>query len=193
MSILKDKVAVEVQMLATNGHRALSVEIGDVCLSTATSPPLVTFRNVTPVTRNAAPPIAGDRLWRFFRLTKANLAVLSDVDTLGEALALANVPALEQWPEAKPGIEGFDALLGVERQRTCSPDRDELRSGAVVRVALDARRFSGPGDVRLFGEMLLPLFAATIGEGEWVELVLVDARGTTLAHFPRTSGARVGL
>jgi type VI secretion system protein ImpG len=192
-SFLADKLAVEVEMLATNGARASSVGLGDICLSTAMSPSLVSFRNVTTVTRNAAPPIAGDRLWRFFRLTKANLASLTDSETLGAVLALANVPALDQWPDAKPGVERFTPLLGAERQRSCASDRDELRSGAVVRLALDGRRFTGPGDLRLFGEVLVPLFAASIAVNEWVELVLVDAAGHTLERYPRTYGARVGL
>ena len=192
-SFLADKLAVEVEILATNGERASSVGLGDVCLSTATSPSLVSFRNVTTVTRNAAAPIAGDRLWRFFRLTKANLASLTDDETLGAVIALANVPALDQWPEAKPGVERFTPLLRAERHRSCTSDRDELRSGAVVRLALDCRRFTGPGDLRLFGEVLVPLFAASIAINEWVELLLVDAAGRTLERYARTYGARVGL
>ena len=192
-AFLADKVAAEIAVLATNGERASSVGLGDVCLPTAMSPSLVSFRNVTTVTRNAAPPIAGDRLWRFFRLTKANLAALSDAETLGAVLALANVPALDQWPDAKPGLESLTALLRAERQRGCTSDHEELRSGAVVRLALDERRFAGPGDVRLFGEVLLPLFAATIAVTEWVELVLVDAADRTLERYPRTYGTRVGL
>ena len=192
-SFLADKLAVEVEILATNGERASTVGLGDVCVSTAMSPSLVSFRNVTTVTRNAAPQIAGDRLWRFFRLTKANLASLTDSETLGAVLALANVPALDQWPDAKPGVERFTPLLRAERQRSCASDRDELRSGAVVKLALDGRRFTGPGDLRLFGEVLVPLFAASIAVNEWVELVLVDAAGHTLERYPRTYGARVGL
>lgn len=192
-TFLADKVAAEVELLATNGERAASVGLGDVCLPTATSPSLVTFRNVTVVTRNAAPPISGDRLWRFYRLTKANLAALTDVETLGSILALANVPALEQWPDATPGVESFVPLLRVERRRSCASDRDELRSGAVVQVQLDARRFTGPGDVRLFGEVLVPLLAATLSINEWLELELVDAADQVLARYPRAHGVRVGL
>ena len=192
-AFLADKLAAEVEVLATNGERASSVGLGDICLPTAMSPSLVSFRNVTTVTRNAAPPIAGDRLWRFFRLIKANLAALTDVETLGGVLALANVPAFDRWPDAKPGLERFTPLLRAERRRGCSSERDELRSGAVISLALDIRRFTGPGDVRLFGEVLVPLFAATIAEGEWVELVLVDEAGRALERYPRTYGGRVGL
>ena len=186
-------LAAEVEVLATNGERASSIGLGDVCLPTATSPSLVSFRNITSVTRNAPPPIAGDRLWRFYRLTKANLAALTDTETLAAVLALANVPALDQWPEAKPGVERFVPLLRAEQHRSCSSEGDELRSGAVVRLQLDTRRFTGPGDLRLFGEVLAPLFAASVSMNEWVELELVDPGGQTLERYPRISGARVGL
>lgn len=190
---LADKVAAEVEVLATNGERAAAVGLGDVCLNTATSPSLVTFENVTPVTRNAAPPLTGDRLWRFFQLTKANLTALTDTETLASVLALANVPALDQWPEAKPGVERFTALLRVERLRNSSSDRDELHAGAVVRLTFDARRFSGVGDLQLLGEVLVPLFAGGIAASEWVEVELLDAEGRLLARYPRAHGARVGL
>jgi type VI secretion system protein ImpG len=190
---LADKLAAEIEVLATNGERASSVGLGDVCLPTAMSPSLVSFRNITAVTRSAAPPIAGDRLWRFYRFAKANLAALTETETLASVLALANVPAQDHWPEAKPGAEAFVPLLGASRQRSCSPDRDELRSGAVVRLQLDARRFTGAGDLRLFAEVVAPLLAASVSVNEWIELVLVDAAGQTVARSPRMYGARVGL
>ena len=190
---MSDKVAAEVEVLATNGEQAAGLGIGDVCLTTATSPSLVTFANVTPVTRNAAPPLADDRLWRFFQLTKANLAALTDTETLASAIALANVAALDQWADAKAGVERFAGIVRVERWRGTTSDHDELRAGAVIRVTLDARRFSGPGDIQLFGEVLVPLLAGSINTSEWIELTLVAADGRPLARYPRAQGARRGL
>jgi type VI secretion system protein ImpG len=190
---LADKVAAEVALLATNGTRAASIGIGDVCATTATSPPLVTFRNVIPVTRSSPPALAGDRLWKVFRFLKATTSALTHAETLASLLALANVPALAQWPEAKPGIDVFGPLVGVDARCERQTARDELRSGTIVRVDLDTRRFTGAGDLHLFGEVLTRLFASTLGLRQWVELSLGDAQGRLLLARPRAYGARGGL
>lgn len=192
-AFLADKVSVEVEVLATNGQRAASVCVGDVCVPTATSPSLVSFRNITAVTRNVAPALAGDRAWRFYGFMKANGAALADTPTLQTILAFANVPALDQWPEAKPGVEAFAPLSSVKRRRSFAPSGEELQRGAEIEVRVDARAFTGTGDLELFGEVLAPLFAATISRHEWIELALLDGDGRLLWRSPRVHGARVGL
>jgi type VI secretion system protein ImpG len=191
--VLHDKVGAEVELLATNGAHAASVGIGDLCVATAKSPTTVAFRNVTPATRNGAPALAGDRLWSFFRFLKASLSSLTDTENLGAVIALANVPAMEQWPDAKPSADRFLPLHRVDRIRRRAPARDELRSGVTVRVAVDPRRFSGHGDLLLFGEALVPLLASSLRVDEWLELELHDPTRGLLAHYPRAQGTRRGL
>lgn len=187
----EEQIAAEISILATNGERASGVGLGDVSVPTAASPTVVAFRNVTPVTRTIAPPLDGDYLWQFYRLLKASLASLGE--TLAEIIALANLPARARWPGAKPDATSFVPLLAVERERARSTLRDEVRAGALVRLTLDAARFDGPGDIGLFGELVVALFAATLQPRHWLELTLVDATGATLATYPRTAGTRLGL
>jgi type VI secretion system protein ImpG len=190
---LDDQVSIEVDVWLTQGERAAQVELGAVSVPTASSPSLMTFRNVTQPTRPLPPSLSGDRLWRFYRLSKTGLGALIDLESLGAALALANVPAHHGHPDAKPDAERFAPLLDVRLERGGSSDRDRIHAGAKLRVTLDVRRFSGPGDVRLFGEVLLPLVAATLTETEWVELEICDAKGTSLERYPRTRGERHGF
>jgi type VI secretion system protein ImpG len=190
---LADKLSADVDVLATNGPRAGRVGLGEVCVPTTTSPSQISFRNVTPVTRPCSPALGGDRLWRFFAFLKANLATVTDVEYLETLLGLANLPAIEHWPEAKPDAERFIPLLRVERRRERWTRLHDVRLGAAVRVDVDAARFAGMGDLDLFGELLVPLFASTIHEHEWVELTLADAGGRPLFQYPRQSGTRRGL
>jgi len=191
-ALLADKVAVEVDVLATNGARAAELPIGAVVVPSASSPSFVSFRNVTPVTRAAPAALAADRAWQFFRLAKANVVALSETETLAEVVAAANVPAQQKWPDAKPGAERFAPIVRVERRRAFSADEAGLHAVLLVHVTLDARRFAGPGDAGLFGEVLVPLLAAGAGPGEWVELVLTDLNGAPLARFEKEAGVRRG-
>lgn len=187
----EEQVAAEVSLLATHGERAASLGLGEVNVRTSASPSLVTFENVTPVTRTAAPPLDGDYLWQVYRLFKTTMASLTD--DLGEVLALANLAARERWPGAKAGAKSFAPLLRVVRTRDRSTVRDELHAGALVTLVIDAGRFDGPGDIHLFGELVSALLATTLHPRHWLELTITDAAGAKLAIYPRAGGTRLGL
>ncbi|MCL2725580.1 MAG: type VI secretion system baseplate subunit TssF [Polyangiaceae bacterium] len=191
--VLKGIVSAEVDILATNGTRAARVGIGDVCLPTTTSPAQMTFRNVTPVSRTCSPPLGNDGLWKFFRFLRVGLATLADTDYLASVLALANLPAHAEWPDAKPAADRFLPLVCVNRRRAHSTSSIEVRPGVLLRVDVDTRRFASMGELRLFGELLVPLFASTILEHEWIEMTLADAEGRPLFAFPRCTGQRYGI
>ena len=186
-------LSVDVDVLAHDGPRAARLAIGDVCVPVTASPSLVGFRNVTPVTRHAAPQLEGDRMWRWFQLLKATLPQLCDADHLARALALTNVAAWARWPDAKPDAERFAALLGVRCDRAKRAERDEVVPGARVEIRVDTQAFTGPGDVDAFGESLVPFFAGTLRTHEWLEVVLADANGTPLFTYPARHGTRPGL
>ncbi|MCL2778306.1 MAG: type VI secretion system baseplate subunit TssF [Polyangiaceae bacterium] len=193
LSAIDDIVSAEVDILATNGTRAARLGIGDVCVATTTSPAQVAFRNVTPVGRACSPRVDGDSLWGFFRLLRVGLATLADTEYLASVLALANLPAHAEWPDAKPTADRFVPLVRVSKHRAHASASIDVRSGATVRVDVDTKRFSSMGELHLFGELLAVLFASTILEHEWVMLTIADAQGQPLSHYPRYTGKRRGL
>lgn len=192
-ALLADKVVAEVELLATHGGRAAKLALGEVCVPTTTSPSLVSFRNVTTVTRGAPPALEGDRAWQVLRMLKPSLGALTDLETLAALLAMANVPAAAGWPEAKPNAIRLLSLLRVQRTSARRAHRQELLHGANVRVDVDVRAFLGAGDVRLFGQLLAPLFAAALQPDEWVQLTLADRNGALVCEYPVAFGTRHAL
>jgi type VI secretion system protein ImpG len=190
---LGDASSVDVKLLVTDGERAVRVAVGELCVPGPASPPLVSFRNVTAVTRTAPAVLEGDRLWQWFALLKTPFWQLAERSSLARALALANVAAWARWPESKPGPDELEALSAVRVTRMTRPGRDEIFPGARVEIDLRQERFAGPGDVDLFGECLAGLFASGLREHEWVELVLCDERGRALYEYPSRFGTRRDL
>jgi type VI secretion system protein ImpG len=185
--------SVDVKLLVTDGERAARVAVGEVCVPGPASPPLVSFRNVTAVTRTAPAALESDRLWQWFALLKTPFWQLAEVSSLARVLALANVAAWARWPESKLGPESFEALVGVRVTRMTRPGRDEVFPGARVEVDLRPERFAGPGDIDLFGECLAALFASGLREHEWVELSVRDDHGRALFDYPSRFGLRRDL
>ena len=190
---LQDVVSVDVDLLASDGDRAPRLNIGDVCVPTPASPPLLKFRNITPVSRSAPPVLAGDRLWRWFHLLRATFAEMADAAYLAEVLALANVAASASWPEAKADADVFRGILAVSTERGTRADHNQAAPGAFVRIDLDVTAFSGPGDVDLFGERVLALLARVVRTHEWVALTLRDAHGQPLRDYAPVQGSRIEL
>ncbi len=191
--LLAEKIVAEVELLATHGDRSAQLALGDVCVPTTTSPSLIAFRNVTPVTRGAPPLLAGDRAWQAIRMMKANLSALTDRDTLSALLAMANVPAAAGWSDAKPDASRFVPLLEVRRTAGRRAERHTVRHGAHVRIVVDTRFFSSRGDVRLFGELLLPCLTATLQPDEWLLLTLADENDAVCNEYPIAFGTRHAL
>jgi type VI secretion system protein ImpG len=185
--------SVDVSVLVTDGERAVRVGVGELCVPSPASPPLVSFRNVTPVTRSAPPPLEGDRLWRWFALLKTPFWQLTERSALVEALALANLAAWARWPGSKPSADAFEGVVAVRATRLTRPGRDEVFPGARVEVDVDRDRFSGAGDIDLFGECLVNLFASALREHEWLELAIRDEGGTTICDYPLRFGTRSEL
>lgn len=184
--------SVDLDTLVTDGDRAVRVGVGEVCVPSPASPPLVSFRNVTPVTRSAPPVLEGDRLWQWFSLLKTPFWPLAERGALARAIALVNVAAWARWPGSKPNAESFEGIVDVRASRLTRPGRDEVFPGARVEITVDADRFSGPGDVDLLGECVLNLFVSGLREHEWVELVVRDPRGAGFEYPPRF-GTRTDL
>ncbi len=184
--------SVDVDILVTDGDRAVRVGVGELCIPNPASPPLVSFRNVVPVTRSAPPALEGDRLWRWFALLKTPFWQLAEREALSRAIALVNVAAWARWPGSKPSAEAFEGITGVRVSRVTRPGRDEVFPGARVEITVAHERFSGPGDVDLFGECVRNVFVSALREHEWVELSVRDETGASF-DYPARFGTRTEL
>ncbi len=178
-----DPVSADIDLTVTDGERAARLGLGDVCIPNRGSPALVSFRNVTPITRSAAPMLEGDRLWRWFQLFKATFAQACDRDLLAEALALPNIAACANWPGAKPGPDRLEGLASVRSTRVTLAVTDELRLGAHIDVGVKQESFAGPGDLDLFGQCAARFIGATLRPGDWATMTLRDESGQVLFDY----------
>jgi type VI secretion system protein ImpG len=190
---LHENATIEIETLATHGARAAELAIGDVCVATSGSPAGVTFSNVTPVTQACSPMLASDHLWNLFGFLKASLPMVTDTEYLATVLALANIPALADWPGAKPSASRFLPLVGATRRREHATSGALLGLGASVRLDVDVQAFAGEGELDVFGDRVAALLASTMRRKECLDVTLADARGASLVAYPRVWGTRDGL
>ena len=181
---------LEVALVTTQLRRAARLEIGDVSEGANAANAVVAFRNVTPVTRAAPAVLEGDRLWHFFRYFKLGLPSLAERSELAALLARANLPAWGRWPGAKENANEFEALLDVRWRRTHLTSEAVARIGVELDVHVDESRFSGAGDLFLFGEVLEFLLAGAANEEDSIRLNLHDRSGQLLFAYDFRRGTR---
>ena len=187
--------SVDVNVLVTDGERAVRVGVGELCVPTPASPQAARFipeRDAGDAL--GRPALEGDRLWRWFALLKTPFWQLAEHGALAEALALANVAAWARWPGSKPGADAFEAVVAVRASRLTRPGRDEVFPGARVEVDVDRNRFSGKATSIFTGECLASLFASALREHcEWLELAVRDEAGRVICDYPLRFGTRTEL
>ena len=137
-------------------------------------------RNLVAPTAALYPPI-GDRFeWRSLSHLAPNFLSLMDAEVLRGALALYD------WTDEALNRRRLGGILQVRQEGI-----EEVRGGSVERgvrieVTLDARAFSGEGDLMLFGELLHRFFALHAELNLFTRLAIVSLPTQTRIEWPRS-------
>jgi len=145
---------VSVELTLTNGDLPEGLRVGDVRVSTETSPQVARFRNITRPSPTVRPPLSGELHWRLISHMALNQLTLHDAETLRGVLELYNVPALYDRQAARANEKRLDGIRDVRG----NPEQ-RLFQGAPVRgkrVEMDLveDHFSGEGDLYLFASIM---------------------------------------
>lgn len=160
------------ELTCTNRSLAGRLRLGEVTVSTQTSPTVARFRNVLPVTYPARPPLGGDLQWRLLSHLAASRASLGRAGTLRRALELYNFPALADQSAGRANQLRIDGIRAVEAAQAHRLVRGALVAGGRMQVLLDEGHFAGPGDAFVFGGVLDAFLGAHAPMNTFVELAL---------------------
>ncbi|MBX3231363.1 MAG: type VI secretion system baseplate subunit TssF [Labilithrix sp.] len=187
--VLPDAEAISIDLLATNRSLARAIRAGEICVPTASSPAVATFRNLAPPTAYVPPPFGRDQQWRVVAHAAMNLSAITDVNVLRAALDVYNFHARVDAQAARSNELRLAAL-----QRVKVSPADQLHRGVPVRgVAIDIEvadsGFTGAGDMYLFGAVLDRFFASYVSINSFTR---VSLEGTPSRHrftWPARSGS----
>ncbi len=186
--VLPDIDFLSVEIRADNGKLPSALGIGDVCVPAASSPPGLSFRNVSAVTphRSAA---AGDELrWRVLASTALTALPLTDAETLKTLLHVLDLHPLADPQAARAETMRLAAVLDVREERAqlrwSSGGATTVVSGHDVNVVLSKTGFSGEGDALVFASVLARLFAHEASLGTFVRTRVRIAETGRFFAFP---------
>jgi type VI secretion system protein ImpG len=163
---------LSIDLTCTNRSLPARLQVGDVCLSTFTSPTFARFKNITPVSRPARAPLGTELHWRLLSHLAINQRSLADAAALRRLLDLYNFHALTDDLSGRANRLRINAIRGVEvRPGTRFLEGVPVRGNRTT-VELDETSFMGAGDSFLFGCVLDELLASNVTLNAFNELVL---------------------
>ena len=156
---MPDRFMLSLELLCCNHLLPGSLQVGDICRSTDSSPAQAEFSNITAPSP-MLPRSADESLqWRFLSLLNANLLSLAQIDALRSILELY-VPESGSSPEASAANKR--RVLAVTHFSS-SPEeylfKGRMLRGHLLKLTLDPAGFVSEGDLYLFANALERFFA----------------------------------
>lgn len=170
---LPDFDVISVDATCTNRRLPSQLKQGDLRVSTATSPAVATFSNITPVTQPLPPPIGRELQWRVLAHMAMTYRSIAELDVLRGTVDIYNFQALIDRQAARANQLRVQAIKSVEVKPTDRLYRGAPIRGIATRLELDETGFAGEGDMYLFASVLNEMFASYVALNSFTQLTAV--------------------
>lgn len=184
---------ISATLTCTDGEIAELVPVGGVDTVAVGSPASMTFRNITPITPEAPPPLEGDTLWRLVAGLARGMAPLTDIESLRALLAAYDFRAIHDERQRRR----LDLLLSgllelgmepMERLVNAIPVR-----GWQITVTVKESGFGGAEGAFLFGAVFDAFVAVYAGLNACYRVVVEGAERKVRFVWPVRAGTAVLL
>jgi type VI secretion system protein ImpG len=176
------------KLTCSNRRLPEALQVGDIHVPTDSSPAFVKFRNITPATSSATPPLGGDLHWRLISHLSLNYVSLVDAEALRGVLELYNFQVMRDPRAARANTR---RLQGIHALR--SEPAEALVRGSVVRgtaINLDALEdhFAGEGDLFLFSTILNEFLSLHATLNSFTQFSVHGLQGGETLEWPHRIG-----
>lgn len=165
---------LSIDLLCTNGGLPASLQAGDICRATSTSPELCTFRNIRHPTKIAHPPLDRNLLWNLLSHMSVNLLSIMEAGNLQALLRLYVFAAMQDQGVVQANLKRIEAVRAV----SCKPGNRVISGGVIrgfeIEATIHSGNFASRGDFLLFCAVLDRFFAEYAGLNSYTRLTVTD-------------------
>lgn len=183
-----DRENLSIKLECTNGNIPANLRVGDINVSTSSSPELATFENVTAPTNIVYQNVGGDILWKFISSVSLNLSDIKNVETLKNLLRLFLYEHGQNGVELNANQKRIESILSVDVVPVTKIIRGAIYRGQEVRVVCNKDNFSSTGDMYIFGVIINELMSSTTSVNFFNKTVLVDSESAERLEWPEVFG-----
>jgi len=169
-AILPDFDVISIDATCTNRRLPSQLKIGDLRVSTATSPAVASFTNVTGVTAPLPPPIGRELQWRVLSHMAMTYRSISELEVLKATVDIYNFQALIDRQAARANQLRVAAIKSIDVRATDRLYRGAPIRGIAAKLELDEGGFSSEGDMYLFANVLNEMFSSYVALNSFTQL-----------------------
>ncbi len=182
---------LSIRLRCTNGFLPESLQVGDICRPTSSSPEMVAFTNIRPPTSNILPPLGRNLLWHLVSHLCLNYRSLASAENLKALLNLYNFEENRDRPAFLANQKRIEGIQAVS-----SRPEDRLVDGVIMRgraIDMELRQdhYAGPGDLFLFGTVLDSFFGAYAAINSFTRLVIKETLKGVHYKWPARIGDQI--
>ncbi len=179
---------VSVEATCTNRRLPAQLKVGDLRVSTATSPAVASFTNLTGVTPPLAPPIGRELQWRVLAHMAMSYRSITDLEVLRSTADIYNFQALHDRQAARANQLRLAAIKSIKVRPT-----DRLYRGAPVRgvaadIELEEAGFAGEGEMYLFASILNEMLSSYVSLNSFTQLTVTGTSSRVVYKWEPKSG-----
>lgn len=180
---LSGEETLSLRLTCTNGRLCEEVGIDEITRAGGGARfELATFRNITRPNDPIYPRLGTGAEWRFVSQMALNLVSLSDPAAFRALLSLYD-------PGERPANrQRIESLSGAKLAPREVLDRGAPIRGTSLTLTIDERRFSDPGDLLLFGEVLSEFLSLYSHVNSFTELILHLSESGEILRWPPSRG-----
>lgn len=181
---------LSIGLTCTNGILPDTIQVGDICKPTSSTPEFITFSNITTPTAGTQPPLQNNLLWRLLGHLSLNYTSLVDINNLRTLLGLYLFPDTKD----RTGLLANQKRInGLQEIRSSYGNR--LVDGIMLRgreIFLEARydHFASQGDLYLFASILNEFLAVYSTFNSFTRFTLKESLRGEIISWPARIGER---
>ncbi len=169
---LPDFDVISIEATCTNRRLPAQLKLGDLRISTATSPAVATFSNIAPVTPPLPPPIGRELQWRVLAHMAMTYRSIAELDVLRGTVDIYNFQALVDRQAARANQLRVAAIKAITVSPTDRLYRGAPIRGIAARIELDEGGFAGEGDMYLFASVLNEMLGSYVALNSFTQLTV---------------------
>jgi type VI secretion system protein ImpG len=179
---------ISIEATCTNRKLAGNLKVGDLRVSTATSPAVASFTNLAGVTQPLPPPMGRELQWRVLAHMAMSYRSITELEVLRATVDLYNFQAIYDRQAARANQLRLAAIKAVRVRPT-----DRLYRGAPVRgvaadVEIDEAGFAGEGEMYLFASVLNEMLASYVSLNSFTQLTVTGTGTRVVYQWPPKNG-----
>lgn len=177
-----------IDLTCTNRDLPLALGIGDISVTTESTPPLASYRNICPPTRPYRPVLDGQLHWTLISNLSLNYLSLLSAEPLKAVIGAYDFAALHDIQRARATRKRLDGIADATTEPLDWQIKGLPIRGLSTRLKLDQDAFLCEGDLYLFGCVLSHFFALYASINSFHRLEVVNTTNNEHYTWPLLTG-----